>query len=631
MSYNLRPISPESEDSSDTSSSSSSVGLPAPEHSSRGLRTDDVFEDATPERQKRKNKTKRGSARATSGTTPSAPDPSVWQNIRSDWDARWRSTTEGDAWTPSPGQWETRHRTRDKARPWHNQLVAELDNLGFGSGQAWLQRKTAGEELVQIVKEETLGDVAVARRSSKPIDRQRVALRAILLLCEEEENPTNMMKLPKRGESAFPYGSSHTSHLLMMLFMLHVDRTLFLESIVSGVLKGGIEYGYRGIIFLASSIPDFFTRVDPAFVKEYAMRAVNNASCMSLRRFQGIELLYCIYRHCPRIKHGKSTILSVGRSIIESTMELCAKHHLDSVHILRAIVQTCWFAKKKGILPSILPSSLEVRRSTVGPLFPAQWNKPEVAITYNKLKPKLIALLVDQLHIVFHWDQFGQPSRDSQNRPIDQMQCLGNVCMQILVDRSISTDSREEPLGLDELIPLDIDAHAFEILCKLPYKIFHDALEAILDDGPSSRPPGNRLDLLLWLSITEAHKVLITGKACGFLGQILTDPESSTRRSQDKTTWHHKSKAMTCLGNIIGSMDDVELELYIDEVDAHPMRHLGSRGPTSPVVLGWKDKCGQFSPANQAGFHHLVRTSPTTSVAQAQALPFSCPIAPPPD
>ncbi|KAG9042196.1 hypothetical protein FS837_011172 [Tulasnella sp. UAMH 9824] len=456
-------------------------------------------------------------------------------------------------------------RLEQKARPWHNQLIAELDNMGFGSGQAWLQRKTAGEELVRIVKEGTLGDVAVVRRFTKSTDRQRVALRAILLLCEEEENPTHM-EFPNKGESAFPYDGSHTSYLLMILVMLHVDRTLFLESVVSDVLKGGIEYGYRAIIFLVSSIPDFFTRVDPVLVEEYAMRAVNNASCMSLRWFQGIELLYCIFRHSPRTEYGESTIHSVGRFIVESTMELCAKHHPDSVHLLRVVVQTCWFAKEEYLLPSILPSSPQVRRSTVGPLLPAQWKKTDLEITSNKLKVKLIALLADRLHIVFHWDQFGQPSRDGQNRLIDQMQCLGNVCMQILVDRNISTDSCEESLGLDGIILPDIEADAFEILCKLPHKIFHDALEAILDDGPSRRPPGNRLDLLLWLSNTMARKVLISGKACGFLSQILTDPESSTRRSQDKTTWQNKSKAMTCLGNIIGSMDDVELELYIDEV-----------------------------------------------------------------
>ncbi|KAG8910891.1 hypothetical protein FRC00_007390 [Tulasnella sp. 408] len=119
--------------------------------------------------------------------------------------------------------------------------------MGFGSGQAWLQRKTAGEELVRIVTKKYLGDVAVARRFTRSLDRQKIGLCAILLLCGEEENSTEM---------DFP---------------------------VSDVLGGGIEYGYRGIIFLATSIPDFFTRVDPALVTEYAMRAINNASYMSLR------------------------------------------------------------------------------------------------------------------------------------------------------------------------------------------------------------------------------------------------------------------------------------------------------------------------------------------------------------
>ncbi|KAG8928075.1 hypothetical protein FRC01_006481 [Tulasnella sp. 417] len=562
----------------------------------------------------------------------SGPDPRIWRIISSNWDAKWRSTAdeerqseansyslepipssgslskdEEDSWTPS--QWRTRRQNvswlpyllkacterdsvinpvEERATYWHNQLLAGLELTEVGSIQAWRRRQTAGKELVGIIERDYLGDVIVARRFTKSLDGQRDGLRAILLLCEEEENPTDTSFLGKGG-NAFPYDSSHTSYRLMTLIMLYVDRTVFLENIVSDVLICGIDHGCRGILFLATSIPDFFTRVDRVAVYECARRAVTNASRMSLRWFQGIELLYRLFLHRATTKQEESTMLDTGRLILESTMEHCARSCPDSIPVLRVIVWTCWLARNRSILPSILPSQVALYPifETFIPIFKnsayGECKGADLAITSNRLKFKLIALLVEQLHSIWGDTFAGTNIRlpcplslvrgfSSYGRQWNQFEHLADFCTNILVDPKLWRVSSEEVLGLDPPIPLQLDEEAFNIFCNL--EVFPDALKKMVEEQPS-RPPQPtdvRLDLLLWIckaptSPEEARRTLMGSGTCKLISDLCTKSNSqlSIRGWVPKAIWRAKAEAMAYLGRIMEEMSAAELGSEISE------------------------------------------------------------------
>ncbi|KAG8928074.1 hypothetical protein FRC01_006480, partial [Tulasnella sp. 417] len=164
---------------------------------------------------------------------PSGRDKSpLWTRFCSDWDAKWKFVPKEDAQghnqdtnglglllQPSSssslslneeeiknGFQQKSRRKRSKyfrktlsnavnealikrrAKKWYTQLTTHPDNEGPGSNQAWRQRRVAGEELLRIAEQEADGDIVVARRFTKSLTRQMIGLRAVLRLCEDEED-----------------------------------------------------------------------------------------------------------------------------------------------------------------------------------------------------------------------------------------------------------------------------------------------------------------------------------------------------------------------------------------------------------------------------------------------------------
>ncbi|KAG9042803.1 hypothetical protein FS837_010375 [Tulasnella sp. UAMH 9824] len=361
------------------------------------------------------------------------PDSPFWERVFSDWDAKWKSVPKEDAPqqerdlnAPEPAPHTSsssslslpeedqdaipqqksrkkkpkyfreslaktvngaiqRTRVKRRAKKWFTQLTANLNKNTEEPrlSQAWRQRRVAGEELLRIAEQEADGDVAVARRFTKSPTRLVIGLRSILWLCEEEEEQETMHYSNFYSMNRNPdlrYSASRRSYCLMILVMLHADRSLFLETTVPGALREGIDDGLRVIHFLATSIPDFFDCVDPAAIHEYAIKAINSSTCPRYRKTQASQLIY--HAFCGGLtstEQGKEATLSTSRLILNSTV----------------IVQMGWVAKAKGIFPSIftpavlsniirtLPSASESNRFTVP----------------DDLVLKLLALWTDELQI----------------------------------------------------------------------------------------------------------------------------------------------------------------------------------------------------------------------------------------
>lgn len=286
-----------------------------------------------------------------------------------------------------------------RAKKWYAQLTSNLTKEDSGPSQAWRQRRVAAGELLRIAEKEAHGDVAVARRFTKSVARQVNGLHAVLWLCEEEEQEETE-KHPRFGfitrENDLSYTAFRTSYCLMMLVMLHADRLLFLETIIPGALKEGIGSAFRPVYFLATSIPDFFDRVDPVVTYEYAIKAIRKSSSSELRWIQATELIYLSFCHVQTsTERGKSATLSTSRLIINSTVELFGEHSWEFSLILRVIVRMGWVAKGKGIFPFIFPKAV---LSNIIQKFPSGTEVESFGVP-DALVLKLLALWTDELQI----------------------------------------------------------------------------------------------------------------------------------------------------------------------------------------------------------------------------------------
>ncbi|KAG9042194.1 hypothetical protein FS837_011170 [Tulasnella sp. UAMH 9824] len=544
--------------------------------------------------------------RGTPNNNYSDPDSPFWTRVFSDWDAKWKSVPkedaprqERDSNAPEPAPSAStssssslslpeeapssfsqkrggrkkpkffrkpfaktvngviqRTLIKRKAKKWFTQFTAGLDDQGSNLNQAWRQRRVAGEELLRIAEREAHGDVIVARRFTKSLTRQAIGMRAILQLCEEEKDDPRLPP-PLRhigSESDLRYPKSRISHRLMVLIMLHTDRLLFLEKIVTGALKEGIDYGFRGVLFLATSIPDFFDHVDPPVISEYAAQAIKNQSLPSARWYQGIELLHHLFRHGSTTEHGKAAALSTGQLILNSAMKLCGDKSWDLNSLLRVVLRTCLVAKNKRILPFILPPALLSNIiQTVSSRSGIHFIDKASALVL-----KVHALCADQLKI-------------GSIVSSKQVAWLVQVGMEVMYEPKYWQDLIEKELiGQQDSYdrsPLHLDEDAFSILCDLPEPAFQDGLKSLLWRR-SRRSEAKTLDLLLWLSnmpanILKAHRALIGGEACRFLGAIITDTRSPGWQWRDRAEWRAKGEAMTCLGNIIERMDESELRDHV--------------------------------------------------------------------
>ncbi|KAG9042195.1 hypothetical protein FS837_011171 [Tulasnella sp. UAMH 9824] len=392
-----------------------------------------------------------------------------------------------------------RTRIKREAKKWFTQLTSNIHKEESGSSQAWRQRRVAGEELLRIAEQEADGDVAVVRRFTKSLTRQLIGLRAILRLCEEEERTSGHF-----GERHFPpsrnrflhYSALCTSYCLMVLFMLHADRTLFLETIIGGVLREEIDYGLRGIYFLATSIPDFFDRVDPVVIFEYAIRAIRSSPRPEHRWTQALELIYHSFCHGSNSTEPKeAATLSTGRLIVKSTVELHGEGYREPVlsNIIRKVD-----------------------------------SETRVFNLSGSLVVKVIALCTDELQI----GTIMSP---------DGVVRLAKLCVGAMRDNGATL--RDESNAIKETLfpPMS---------------------------SPRDRPLGKTLDLLLWLSnmpadVAQAHRALIGGDACRFLGSILTGTASLEWKWWERDNWRAKGEAMTCLGNIIERMNETELRDHV--------------------------------------------------------------------
>ncbi|KAG9042802.1 hypothetical protein FS837_010374 [Tulasnella sp. UAMH 9824] len=446
-----------------------------------------------------------------------------------------------------------------KARKWLTQLIAGLEHQRPNLNQAWRQRRVAGEELLRIAEQEADGDVVVARRFILSLTKQAIGIRAILQLCEEETDDSRLPP-PLRhigSESDLRYPKSRISHRLMVLIMLHTDRLLFLGNIVTGALKKGIDYGFRGILFLAPSIPDFFDHVDPAVISEYAARAIKNHSLPNARWYQGIELLHHSFCHGSNTEQGKAAAVATGQLILNSAMKLCRDKSWDMNSLLRVVLRTCLVAKNKRILPFTLPAALLSNIIQTG----SSRSRMESIDRASALVLKVHAVCADQLKI----GSIASPK---------QVAWLVEVSMEVVYEPKYRQDLIEKELTFYHRSPLHLDEDAFGILCDLPEPAFQDGLKSILFPGEtrnwrdSGRSEAKTLDLLLWLSnmpanILKAHRALIGGEACRFLGAILTDTRPPGWQWTDRAEWRAKGEAMTCLGNIIERMDESELHDHV--------------------------------------------------------------------
>ncbi|KAG8928143.1 hypothetical protein FRC01_006406 [Tulasnella sp. 417] len=438
----------------------------------------------------------------------------------------------------------------------------------------WRQRLTLAEQLLSTSSKGSEWASLVVRRFNKTTARQIAGLRAILRLRVEEESHSGSSYLGRIPQSAY----AGRSYELLDLLFLRSQPTCFFPDVISPVLRDWSTDTPWVIVWLVIVIPDFRTRVDTKAMLRYGRGVIRTATTWSNPWLTGLWLLLTLFTDQVDWAKESSNTISMAKLILHVGMEAfgnqasaaignCSTpNEASKLKVLYSILSTCLKCDGEDSLRSILPSAIILEPFVEACVDALCANGP---MTCTALKA--IALLVDTPTIA------DIPSF-VENLPPQKVSALASCCMSIVLggvfwDKSAILEER----GINPFrcIP---EEDAFDILCRLPDRMFSTALAAALDNCPVSLDPSSQdhlklfhiLEPLLWLSnmstsVPEAHRALVTGGACAFLAKIVIDSPQDTWSWKDRAIWRVKGEATTCLGNIIEKMDQAEVRSRLNE------------------------------------------------------------------
>lgn len=243
-------------------------------------------------------------------------------------------------------------------------FIAITSNLGSKSPAAhyWRKRRAAANQLLRLALESADSSAIVARRFLKTEERQLIGLRAILQLREEED---------LYGTGGYQTDAKNTLHsvYLLGLVFFHVDQATFCQKIVPSILQDWPVDRAAVILWLARSIPDFFTRTELVVFAGYGRRVVQQSVAASNQWLKGMELLVLVLLSCSalgddsKIRHPTAKfILHAGMEAIvkqsSTSLNGCHREGLATVETLGAVITACLETANRDVLEFILPSSI---------------------------------------------------------------------------------------------------------------------------------------------------------------------------------------------------------------------------------------------------------------------------------
>ncbi|KAG8942671.1 hypothetical protein FRC04_003572 [Tulasnella sp. 424] len=432
----------------------------------------------------------------------------------------------------------------------------------------WRRRRAVADALFSTGSKGKEWAALVVRRFSKSTERQIAGLRAILRLRVEEER----LDMPScRALGTRPECFDRSYNLLNLIF-LRSEHPSFFQDVVTPVLRDWPADEPCAIAWLAQVIPNFMPRVDTGVMSGYGRRVIQNAKPLTSRWQWGMWLLLALFLGRVEWTQNRTEILSVAKFILHVGMEALGNQTTDAVGTIRtdserttlkvlySIVFTCLKCGGEDTLPSIVPSAM-----TLGPFVEVCIEAlcANGSMTCSALKA--LALLRNVPTVM-------------EDIPQNKMSALATCCMDIVLGRGLWNKALLTAKSPEASFPLIPEEDAFDVLCRLPQPTFPKALAAALADCPVCLDPSSQdhlqlfdmLEPLLWLSnmpssIPEAHRALVDGDACEFLAKIILDSPQETWSWQDRAIWRVKGEAITCLGNIIEKMDEMELRSRLRE------------------------------------------------------------------